>query len=50
MKCQQFEDDNQEKLTDSESLELPERRWGLILTDFIVNLPNSRDWFDAITT
>ena len=32
MRCQQFKDSNQRKLTDSESLD--ERRWGSIATDF----------------
>ena len=50
MKCQQFKDSNQKKLIDPESLELPERRWGSISTDFIVNLPKSKCGFDAITT
>ena len=50
MKCQQFNESNQKKLTDPESLELPERRWGSISTDIIENVPKSRGGFDAITT
>ena len=49
MKCQQFKDSNQKNLTHPESLERPERRWGSISADFIVNLPKSRGGFDAIT-
>lgn len=48
--CQQYKDSNQKKITDPTSLELPERRWGSLATDFIVNLPKTRDGFDAITT
>ena len=32
MKCHQFKDSDQKKLTDPESLELPERRWGSLST------------------
>ena len=50
MKCQQYKDSNQKKLTDPMSLELPDRRWGSLATDFIVKLPKTKDGFDAITT
>ena len=32
------------------SLELPERQWGSLETDFIVHLAKTRDGYDAITT
>ena len=50
MKCQQFKDSNQKKLTDPMSLEMPERRWGSLATDFIVKLPKTSDGYDAVTT
>ena len=50
MKCQQYKDSNQKKLTDPTSLEIPERRWGSLATDFIVSLPKTKDGYDAITT
>ena len=48
--CQQFRDSNQKKLTDPMSLEMPDRRWGALATDFIVKLPKTKDGYDAITT
>jgi len=48
--CQQYKDSNQKKLTDPSSLEMPERRWGSLATDFIVHLPKTKDGYDAITT
>lgn len=50
LKCQQFKDSNQKKLTDSMSLEIPKRRWGSLATDFIVKLPKNKDCYDCITT
>jgi len=50
LKCQQFKDSNQKKLTDPMSLEMPKRRWGSLATDFIVKLPETKDGFDCITT
>lgn len=43
MRCQQFKDSNQKKLTDPVSLEMPDRRWGSLATDFIVTLPKTKD-------
>ena len=48
--CQQYKDRNQKKLSEPVSLEMPERRWGSLATDFIVHLPKTNDGFDAITT
>lgn len=48
--CQQYKDTNQRKLNDPMSLEMPERRWGSLATDFIVQLPKTKDGYDAITT
>lgn len=48
--CQQYKDTNQRKLNDPMSLEMPERRWGSLATDFIVHLPKTKGGFDAITT
>ena len=48
--CQQYKDTNQQKLNDPMSLEMPERRWGSLATDFIVQLPRTKDGYDAITT
>jgi len=48
--CQQYKDTNQRKLNDPVSLEMPERRWGSLATDFIVHLPKTKDGYDAITT
>ena len=50
LKCQQFKDSNQKKLTDPMSLEMPKRRWGSLATDFIVKLPITKDGYDCITT
>ena len=38
------------KLTDLSSLEVPERRWWSIATDFIVKLPKTKSKFDCIIT
>ncbi len=48
--CQQYKDSNQKKLTSPTSLEMPERRWGSLATDFIVKLPKTKKGYDAITT
>ena len=48
--CQQYRDSNQKKLTEPTSLEIPERRWGSLASDFIVRLPRTKDGYDAITT
>lgn len=51
MKCQQYKDSRAKSLGDPNPLEVPHRRWGLVATDFIVvQLPKSKDRFDAITT
>eukprot|EP00737_Agarophyton_chilense_P003919 gb/GEZJ01004734.1/.p1 GENE.gb/GEZJ01004734.1/~~gb/GEZJ01004734.1/.p1 ORF type:complete len:294 (-),score=32.76 gb/GEZJ01004734.1/:75-956(-) len=50
LKCQQYKDSRQKKLTEPSSLEMPERRWGSLATDFIVSLPKSKRGFDSITT
>ena len=48
--CQQKKDYAGRKLTDPTSLEVPERRWGSLATDFIVKLPKTKNGFDSITT
>lgn len=48
--CQQAKDSNKKKLTEPSSLEMPERRWGSLATDFIVHLPKTKDGKDAVTT
>jgi len=48
--CQQYKDSNQKKLTEPASLEMPDRRWGSLATDFIVRLPKTKEGYDAITT
>lgn len=50
LRCQQFKDSNQKKLTEPMSLEMPNRRWGSLATDFIVRLPKTKEGHDAITT
>ena len=50
MVCQQKKYYLDKKLTDSTSLEAPERRWGSIAIDFIVKLPKTKNGFDCITT
>lgn len=50
LKCQQYKDSNQQKMTDPTSLEMPERRWGSLATDFVVHLPKTKEGYDAITT
>lgn len=47
---QQYRDSNMQKLTDPETLEMPERRWESLSTDFIVILPKTRDGYDSINT
>ena len=48
--CQQYKDSNQKKLSEPVSLEMPERRWGSLATDFIVHLPKTKNGYDSITT
>jgi len=48
--CQQKKDHSGKKLTDPTSLEVPERRWGSLATDFIVSLPKTKLGYDCITT
>ena len=48
--CQQKKDHQGKKFGESTSLEVPERRWGSIATDFIVALPKTKNGFDCITT
>lgn len=50
MICQQHKDHNGQPLNDPTALELPKRRWGLISTDFITQLPKTTTGMDAITT
>ena len=50
MVCQQKKDYLGKKLTDPTSLEVSERRWGSLATDFIVKLPKTKNGFDSITT
>ena len=50
IRCQQYKDSNQKKLSEPTSLEMPERRWGSLGSDFIVGLPVTKNGFDAITT
>lgn len=48
--CQQKNDSIGRTLQDPSPLELPELRWGLIATAFIIELPKTRSVFDVITT
>ena len=48
--CQQKKDYFGKKLTDPTSLEVPERRWGSLASDFIVKLPKTKNGYDSITT
>ena len=48
--CQQKKDSREKKLVDPTSLEVPDRRWGSIATDFIVSLPKTQNGYDCITT
>ncbi len=48
--CQQKKDHGGKKLTEPNSMEVPERRWGSLATDFIVGLPKTKDGFDCTTT
>ena len=50
IRCQQYKDSNQKKLSEPTSLEMQERRWGSLGKDFIVGLPITKNGFDAITT
>ena len=50
IRCQQYKDSTQKKFSEPASLEMPERRWGSLGTDFIVGLPVTKNGFDAITT
>ena len=48
--CQQKKDHQGKRLTDPSSLEVPQRRWGSLSTDFIVGLPRTKNGYDSITT
>ena len=48
--CQQKKDHQGKKFGESTSIEVPQRRWGSIATDFIVALPKTKNGFDCITT
>ena len=48
--CQQKKDSREKKLGDPTSLEVPNRRWGSVATDFIVSLPKTRSGYNCITT
>lgn len=50
MVCQRKKDHRGKKLGDPTRLEVPDRRWGSLACDFIVNLPRSRNGFESITT
>ncbi len=50
MVCHQKKDYLGKKLTDPRTLEIPERRWGSLATDFIVKLPKTKNGFGCITT
>lgn len=43
-------DSTSKLLKEPTALELPDRRWGLISTDLIVDVPRNRRSFDSITT
>lgn len=48
--CQKNKGNTGKALNDPTSLELPERRWGLVSADFIVGLPKTGGKCDAIAT
>ena len=48
--CQQQKNRRTKKLGSSQALEIPNRRWGSISTDFITHLPKTKNGHDAITT
>ncbi len=48
--CQQKKDYIGKKLKDPTSLEVPERRWGSLASDFIVQLPKTKNGYDSIKT
>ncbi len=47
---EQKKDFGGKKLTEPSSLEVPERRWGSLATDFIVGLSKTKNGLDCITT
>lgn len=49
MKCQQYKDYNFKNLTSPETLKMPEKRCGLLFTDFIVGIPKAKDGFESVT-
>ena len=48
--CQQKKHHLGQKLKDPSSLEVPERRWSSLASDFIVKLSRTKNGFDTITT
>lgn len=48
--CQRNRSRNQKRFTKPQCLEFPERRWGSVSMDFIVQLPKTKTGFDAVTT
>ena len=48
--CQQKKDNREKKLGDPTALEIRDRRWGFLATDFIVALPKTKNGYDCITT
>eukprot|EP00171_Calliarthron_tuberculosum_P007413 IDg7413t1 len=48
--CQQGKDSRVKPLGEPQPLEIPDRRWGSIATDFITQLPLTERGHDAITT
>jgi hypothetical protein len=50
MRCQQFKDSREKNLTDPSPLEMPNRRWGSVATDFITHLPKNKEGYNCITT
>lgn len=49
LKCHQYKDLNHKRATQQTSVDMPERQWGSLAGDFIVDLPKCTDVFDAIT-
>lgn len=50
LRCQQLKDTNERKLNDPMSLEISERRWGSLSSDFIFQFTRTKNGYDAITT
>lgn len=50
MKCQKFKVSNAKNLKSAETMEMPERRWASLSTDFIICLPITKSGLDSVTT